>query len=161
MIECTFEQGHVADPGLRHVTVGVLVRRDGQLLLAKRAQHLLEGGKWGLPGGFLDRDETIQDGGRREVLEETGWEIGDMQLLRINDNPARPREDRQNVEFVYMADGTKQVGEPDDESSEVRWFDLDGLPERDMIAFDHGDTIDILKRHLSAPLQLPVLYNRT
>jgi 8-oxo-dGTP diphosphatase len=84
-----------------------------------------------------------------------------MLLLRINDNPNRPHEDRQNVEFVYLADGTKQVGEPDDESSEVRWFDLDGLPERDMIAFDHGDTIDILKRHLSAPLQLPVLYNRT
>jgi hypothetical protein len=48
MIKCEFEDGNVAKPGLRHLTTGVLVLRDGKLLLAKRAEGLLEAGKWGV-----------------------------------------------------------------------------------------------------------------
>lgn len=160
MIKCEFENGKIVDPMLRHVTVNVMVTRHGKTLLVKRAEHLLEGGKWDTPGGYLDGDETTAEGGRREVLEETGWELGDMTLLRVNDNPDRPHEDRQNVEFAYMAEATREVGKPDAESTEVKWFDLDDLPPREQIAFDHADSLDLLMRHLSAPLQLPVLYNR-
>ena len=67
MITCIFEDGGRA--GLRHVALHALVEREGALLMVKRAPHLGEGGKWGLPGGFLDRDETLAQGVLRELLE--------------------------------------------------------------------------------------------
>ena len=74
MITCQFEKGHKAN--LRHVCVNALVLKDNQVLLGKRGtvkgEKILEFGKWGLIGGFLDRDETLEEGLKREVLEESG-----------------------------------------------------------------------------------------
>ena len=41
------------------------------MLLARRSPELLEGGKWGILGGFLEQDETCIDGARREVYYGT------------------------------------------------------------------------------------------
>ena len=139
MITCAFEDGHPAL--LRHVVVHALVERDGALLLVKRAPRLLEGGKWGLPGGFLDRDETIAQGALRELREETGWEGDVIALLRVNSRPDRPREDRQNVAFDLVIAPRHQSGAADEESTEIRWFPLDALPAPESLAFDHGDTV--------------------
>lgn len=145
MITCTFEHGSRA--GLRHVVVHAVVERDGALLLVKRARHLSEGGKWGLPGGFLDRDERLVDGVLRELREETGWTGEVRSLLRINSRPDRPREDRQNVAFDFVIAALARVGEPDHESSAVDWVPIDRLPPLDALAFDHGETV---ARYLAA-----------
>lgn len=154
MISCTFENG--SQNSLRHVTVGCLVVREDQILLGKRAEGLLEAGKWCLLGGYAERDETTKDTAQREVLEESGWTVRDLHLLHINDNPNRPHEDRQNVDFIYIAHAVKQVGEPDQETQEVRWFTLNNLPPVDQIAFDHADSIKLYKKYREAPFSLPV-----
>ena len=160
MIKCEFENGNIASPGIRHVTTGVIVINEGKILLAKRAAGLLEGGKWGLVGGYLDRDEIISEGARREVLEESGWEVGELTLLKINDNPNRPGEDRQNVDFIFFTDAIKQVGEADDESEALEWYNLDSLPNDDQIAFDHADAISLYKEYVAHKFTLPVMYKR-
>lgn len=134
-----FESGSPAS--LRHVVVHAIVERDGALLLVKRAPHLSEGGKWGLPGGFLDRDETLVEGVLRELREETGWTGDVRRLLRVNSRADRPREDRQNVAFDFVIAPHERVGEPDHESTAVEWVPIDRLPPLDDIAFDHGETI--------------------
>jgi 8-oxo-dGTP diphosphatase len=139
MITCTLERGTRAS--LRHVAVQAIVERDGALLLVKRAAHLSEGGKWGLPGGFLDRDERLADGVLRELREETGWTGEVRRLLRINSRPDRPHEDRQNVAFDFVIAPLARVGEPDQESSDVEWVPIERLPPLDELAFDHGETI--------------------
>lgn len=139
MITCTFEGGVRA--GLRHVVVHAVVEQDGALLLVQRARHLPEGGRWGLPGGFLDRDESLMQGVLRELREETGWDGQVASLLRINSRPDRAREDRQNVAFDFVVAPLRRVGDPDDESSAVEWIPIDQLPRLDSLAFDHGDTI--------------------
>ena len=139
MITCIFESGSRAS--LRHVVVHAIVERDGALLLVKRAAHLSEGGKWGLPGGFLDRDERLVDGVLRELREETGWTGEVRRLLRINSRPDRPREDRQNVAFDFVIAPRERVGDPDDESTAVEWVPIDRLPPLESLAFDHGETI--------------------
>lgn len=154
MITCRFENDNRAS--LRHVTVGCLVIRDSQILLAKRAEGLLEAGKWCLLGGFAERDETMSETAVRETLEESGWSIQNLRLLRINDNPFRPGEDRQNIDFIYLADADKQIGEKDWESDELRWFPLDALPPVEEIAFDHLDSIELYKQHLVKPYPLPI-----
>ncbi len=141
MLTCTFENSNVAH--LRHVIVDAIVLRGSELLMVKRAASLSEGGKWGLIGGYFERDETLEECVRREVLEETGYTLGELKLLTIRDNPNRRNEDRQNVAFVYICQVGKLVGTPDWESDEVKWWPLSDLPPREQIAFDHTDDIDL------------------
>src|SRR2546421_1554036 len=49
----------------------VFAERDGQILVLKRAGGEATGG-WYLPGGAVDPGETVEDGARRELLEESG-----------------------------------------------------------------------------------------
>lgn len=156
MLTCTFEDG--VSTSLRHVTADVVVVKDNKILLAKRSEKLsLEPGKWTIPGGFVDRDETIEEAAAREVLEETGYQIANLTLLRINSNPNRPNEDRQNIDFVFAAEAQQQIAQPDWESSEIAWFPLDKLPPKEQVAFDHYDNIQLYIRHTKENLQLPLL----
>lgn len=155
MITCQFEKGYNAH--LRHVVVHALVERDRTLLLVKRAGDLLESGKWGLPGGFLSRDETGPEGALRELYEETGWEGKIITLFRINTNPRRPHEDRQNVVLEYLVESIRQSGTMDNESSEIMWVPFDRLLPPDQYAFDHGESITLLKTHIITPFSLPIV----
>ncbi len=153
MISCALENDNEAH--LRHVTVGCLVIKDHQILLAKRAEGLLEAGKWCLLGGYMEHGETTEQAVVRETLEESGWTIEGLRLFRINDNPNRPHEDRANVDFLYIADAVTDNGTHDWESAELRWFPLDALPPEEMVAFDHIDTIKLYKAYLRQPFVLP------
>lgn len=143
MISCVFEDGNKAH--LRHVTVDCLVLKGDKILLGKRAEKLLEGGKWGLLGGYIERDETCEQAAAREVMEESGWTIENLRLLRIKDYPDRPHEDRQNISFVYIADAVREMGKHDWETTELKWFALSTLPPSDEIAFDHASDIELYK----------------
>jgi 8-oxo-dGTP diphosphatase len=155
MINCTFEDGGRAS--LRHVIVDTLVLQNDKILMVKRTKKLLEGEKWGLVGGFVNRDETTAQAAEREIMEETGWKVKDLTLLRVNDNPNRPHEDRQNVAFVFFATATEKTGKPDWESSAQEWFDLNDVPAQEQIAFDHASSIKLYKKHLSEQYALPVV----
>src|SRR3990167_10600025 len=117
MITCTFENKNKAS--LRHVTVNAIVVKDNQILLGKRGtfngKPIPESGKWGLLGGFFSRDENLIQAVKREVLEESGWEIDSLQLFRINDNPQRPKEDRQNVDIIFITKAVRQIKASDEE----------------------------------------------
>jgi len=159
MINCQFENG--SRTSLRHVAVNAIVIKDGHVLLGKRGLYhgkpIPESGKWGLIGGYFDRDETMRQAVCREVMEESGWEIDNLVLLRINDNPNRPKEDAQNVDMIFMVDAVRQVGVSDEEVTELKWFDLNQLPDPELIAFDHGEDIELYKRYLKEQFPLPVL----
>src|SRR5437870_3100985 len=108
MLKCEFENGNSAS--LRHVVTDNLVIRGDEILMVKRRSELVEGGKWGVVGGFMDRDETIEQSVRREIMEETGYDVSDVVLLRIIDRPDRPNDaDRQNVSFVHFCTAGSQV----------------------------------------------------
>ena len=154
MITCSFENGNRAS--LRHVVVDNLVLQGDRILLVKRAATLIEGGKWGLVGGFVDRDETIRQAVAREIMEETGYEIGDVTLFRIIDTPDRPGEDRQNIAFVHLCVAGRQTGTPDWESTEVRWFSLSALREEREFAFDHYSNIRLYREFLAGGFTLPL-----
>ncbi len=159
MINCIFENGNVANPGLRHITVPVIVVKDNQVLLGmrgtKHGKPILESGKWGLLGGFFDRDETLVEAASREVMEESGWTIKDPYLFVVNDSPDRPMEDRQNVDMIFVAKADQQVGTHDEEVKELRWFDLDKLPSDNQIAFDHSLALKLYKKYKIKPFLLP------
>lgn len=155
MITCKFEDGGSAF--LRHVTVNTMVIKDGKILLGLRGtlngKPIDESGKWGLLGGFFNHKENLKTAATREVMEESGWEINNLKFFRINDNPNRPHEDRQNVDMIFVADAVKQTGKSDEEVTRLQWFDLDKIPE---MAFDHGDSVELYKRYLKEKFSLPI-----
>tara|TARA_R110002073_G_scaffold61637_3_gene154999 strand:- start:14311 stop:14847 length:537 start_codon:yes stop_codon:yes gene_type:complete len=66
--------------------VGALVTNEhNQLLLVRRARDP-ERGKWGLPGGFVDRSETIEQALAREVFEETRLKVSSYEFLMSHPN---------------------------------------------------------------------------
>jgi len=156
MIKCTLENGN--ETSFRHVTANVIVLNErNEILLEKRAENLINGGKYALPSGFVDRGETIKEAGIREVLEETGYEVDPFLLLRIADNPDRPQEDRQNIAFVYVAKAKERKEKTQSkEVSEINWFNPDRLPDKTQFAFDHYEDIQLYLKYLKKKFTLPV-----
>lgn len=56
----------------------ILVNEQKEILLQLRPC-----GNWGLPGGLMDLGESYEEVARREVLEETGLIVHDLQLLGV------------------------------------------------------------------------------
>ncbi|KKR86350.1 hypothetical protein A2875_00785 [Candidatus Gottesmanbacteria bacterium RIFCSPHIGHO2_01_FULL_46_14] len=154
MITCTFEDG--GKGSFRHVVVHAIVEENGKLLLEKRTGDISESGKWALPGGFVDRDETVSQAVLRELREETGWEGEVISLLRINSNPKRPHEDRQNIAFDFIVKPLHQIGDKDHESSKVEWIAFEDLLPFEEFAFDHGESIKFYLEYRKKPFPIPL-----
>jgi len=115
----------------------VLATREAKprVLLIQRKREPFAG-SWALPGGFVDENERLIDAAKRELHEETGLEIGDIEQLYVAGDPGRdPRG--WTVSVVYLArvdaDDLKPVAA--DDAAAVGWFALDELPA---LAFDHA-----------------------
>lgn len=156
MIQCTFENGNTTT-NLRHVTVAAItINEKNEVLLVKRAPHLLNGNKYCLPSGFLDRDESTEQATLRELKEETGYDGKIKFLFQLVDNPDRPKEDRQNVEFRYIVeivDGEKILN---DEVTKIEWVPVNKLPSEEERAFDHLETVELYLEYLKKQFSLPV-----
>lgn len=154
MITCTFENGNKAK--LRHVVIDILVIKDSKLLLVKRAEKLLEGGKWALIGGYMEIDENAAEAAAREGFEESGYRIAGLQLLWIKDKPSRPGEDRQNISLVFEGIAGEQEGKSDWEVTDQKWVSFDDLPPKEEMAFDHYEDIQKYLRY-KAGEKIPML----
>ena len=94
---------------------------DGRILLLEHVFRADSG--WGVPGGFLSKAEQPEDGLRRELREEIGIEIENVEILFARTLP-RPRQ----IEIYFRA---RAIGEPEPCSFEIitaKWFALDDLP---------------------------------
>jgi 8-oxo-dGTP diphosphatase len=109
------------------VGVGVLVMKDGQLLLGRR-RNAHGAGEYASPGGHLEHLESFEACARREVREETGLELGEVRFLRLlNTTQYAPRH---YVDVSLVADwksGEPQVLEPH-KVERWDWYPLDALP---------------------------------
>lgn len=116
--ECGFT--YFFDP---KIAVAVIIEIDGAIVMQQRAIN--PGiGKWTFPSGFVDRGEVVVEAAAREVLEEVGLKVDDLQLLNLYSEPG------QTVTLVvYHTMVTGQLPSIGDESSDVRLFAPDNLPE--------------------------------
>ncbi len=113
------------------------------ILLIKRKHDPFKG-KWALPGGFVEIDEDLEEGARRELMEETG--IDNIQIIQFKTYGKPGRDPRGRtisvVFFGYLKDNENEIIAGDD-AAEVSWFDLDSLPP---LAFDHAKIIEEFKK---------------
>jgi 8-oxo-dGTP diphosphatase len=132
------------------VTVDIVLvtkERKPRLLLIRR-RHDPFAGRWVLPGGFIEMDETLEESARRELQEETGLLVGKLEQLRTFGDPGRdPRGRTISVVFIGRVDGKKLKPKADDDAAEVGWHRLERLPK---LAFDHAEVLAFAKRWLRA-----------
>ena len=72
-----------------HVAVGVIFdnQQSDQILIAKRPQHLHQGGLWEFPGGKVAAGETVDQALKRELFEELGITVTQSQpLMQVEHN---------------------------------------------------------------------------
>lgn len=109
------------------VSVGVLVLKDGKILMGKRIGKFA-GGIYGLPGGHMEHMESFEECVRRETKEEAGIEITNIKFLRLLNMKAYPP--KHYVEVAFVADwksGEPQVLEPE-KFENWGWYDIDNPP---------------------------------
>ncbi|GEN52728.1 NUDIX hydrolase [Halobacillus faecis] len=132
------------------VVAGALVFNEkNELLLQLRADSK----SWGLPGGFMELDESVQDTARREVYEETGLELKEMDFFGIYSGPHKhkvfPNGDQAAiVEICFSCRSYEgELVKENDESLSHHFFDLDDLPK--YIFRDHQQVIhDVTKKRM-------------
>ena len=109
------------------VGISVLVMKDNKLLLGKRKGSHGEG-EYAAPGGHLEHMESFQACAAREVLEETGIEIGPLHFLRVlNSTEYAPKH---YVDLAFVAQwqaGEPEVREPD-KVERWDWYDFNDIP---------------------------------
>lgn len=117
------------------VDVVVATREEGpRVLLIRRGKDPFAG-RWALPGGFVDQNERLIDAARRELVEETGVTVGDLEQLYTAGDPGRdPRGWTVSVTYLARVDVGQVSAAAADDAAEVGWFPLDQPPE---MAFDH------------------------
>lgn len=103
--------------------------------------------KWALPGGFIEMNETLENACIRELAEETGLVLEEMQQFRTYDSVDRdPRHRTISVVFTAELELEEKVTGSDDAVC-AAWFPISDLPE---LAFDHAQILqDFIKSQLS------------
>lgn len=106
------------------VIVGGIIEKEGKILLVQEKQEKCYG-KWNIPAGYLDYNESLSEGAIREIKEETGC---DVELTGIANVANRILED--DI-FVYITFTTKLLNEDikinPEEILDVKWFEINDV----------------------------------
>lgn len=104
------------------VTAGALIFNDnGQVLLLKH--RFRAGSGWGIPGGFLEAGEQPEQALRRELREEIGLEVEQVEIF-ITRSFRRP----QQVEILFRCRANAKVQPQAMEVERAEWFSPQSLP---------------------------------
>lgn len=124
------------------VTVdAILISRQHSVLLIERGHDPFKG-KWALPGGFLDMDESLETACRRELEEETGLRVGEMKQFKAYGAVDRDPRGRTISVIFYTFQEEESIPQAGDDAAKAQWFPLSQLPE---LAFDHQQIINEFK----------------
>ena len=98
----------------------VVMNGDGKVLLLNHLLRPYSG--WGLPGGFVTAKEQAEDAIKRELLEETGIRIENVEMFRV-------RTIARHIEILFRATASTEGTVQSREIVELRWFAVNELPE--------------------------------
>lgn len=115
------------------VTIGYIAHDgNGQYLMSKRSTVSYdENGVWDFGGGWIEFSESAESAVKREVQEELGVDVLDIQFLGYLD-VVREKENKTHhiisLEFKVLVDRNLVVNNEPHKFDEIAWFDINTLP---------------------------------
>jgi 8-oxo-dGTP diphosphatase len=143
---------HCYDHPRPALTVDIaLFHRSGNrvdVLLIKRAREPFKG-QWAFPGGFVDKDESLDDAAARELFEETALSSIHLEQIGAFGDPGRdPRGHTVSVVFAAVLDHRVRARAADD-ACEVAWHSASNPPG---LAFDHKKILSFALKRMAGLL---------
>lgn len=128
---------------------GIILDNEKKILLCHRKDLDL----WNLPGGHAESGETPWDAALREVEEETGMTV---EINRLSGIYSKPNVNE--LVFQYICSPKAGVPTPNEESDEIKYFEIDNIPantppkqvERIKDAIEHPEEL-IMKKQFGRP----------
>lgn len=113
---------------LQTVAFAAVLDDDDRVLMLWRYRFATDEWGWELPGGIIDPGESAEEAARREVEEETGWRVGQLERL-TSFQPMSGMVDTPHV--LFAGHGAVQVGEPSDaeEAAVIDWVPMSSVLE--------------------------------
>jgi ADP-ribose pyrophosphatase len=118
---CEMPNGHIVEDyyvlEYNNWVNAVAITGDNKILMVHQYRHAAEIVSLEIPGGVIDEGELPEQAIRRELLEETGYQFDDFELLcTVYANPSTAN----NHTYCYLARGGKKVQEQSlDEQEEI------------------------------------------
>ena len=130
------------------VDVRAAVVKDNKILLVKE----ISDGRWSMPGGWADVGDMPAEAAEREAKEESGFDVKTKKVIGVFDanRSGRPMVFFHAVKIVYLCEIIGGTETPSDETSDVKFFDFNNLPElsQNRTNLKH---IEEIKLHLQNP----------
>ena len=108
----------------------LLIDRDKKVLLQLRT----DSNSWGIPGGCLNIGESLETAAKREVYEETGLIVDDLQLFNVYSGDEQhwiypDGNEVYIINTVFISNSFHGILKADEiESKEVKFFDINNIP---------------------------------
>lgn len=117
-----------------------------RILLLKESSKYIDGtnvGRWGVPGGRLEAEETIESGLIREVMEETGLVVRKGRLLDALENfPKISGKTVHIIRLYYECSIESNEVVLSEDHDEYRWVNKDEIESLDVM----DDVKEIIKK---------------
>ncbi len=108
------------------VNICYIINDKNQVLLQEKARGFGKG-KWNGPGGKVEPEESVSDSVRREVKEETGLVLLDLQKMGEIEFIFTTQEENNNYCHIFIS--RQWHGEAEDKGEgRLKWFAIDDLP---------------------------------
>jgi len=121
-----------------------------QILLIERA-HEPFAGSWAIPGGFVDKNESLEAAALRELQEETGiTRVFLEQLYTFGDVGRDPRGWVISVAYYALVKPSEHPAAAASDARQARWFAVSALPP---LAFDHKEIVATALARLRAKVR--------
>jgi len=122
------------------LAVDMVIVINGQVVIAKR-KNPPHG--WALPGGFVDRGETVEVAALRETKEETGIDLYDVEALDLIGVYSRPDRDHRghivSVAYIASAEGVPVASDDVSEVKLIPWAEI--IEGQHKIIADHNEIL--------------------
>lgn len=140
IIKPQVEEGHAYCPLCGFIdyhnpvpSVAILILKDNQVLLARRAVEPAKG-KWDIPGGFIEASESAEEAVVRETLEETALHVLSTTFLGSLPDVYGDRK-KPTLNLCFVARVKHEDPQAQSDVEQLSWFALDQLPLN--MAFEH------------------------
>ena len=106
------------------VIVGGIVKKGNKYLLVQEAKESCRG-KWNIPAGHLEPNETLMDGAKREVFEECGYNVNLTGIARIGNKQSEDNTFASVIFSTEIIDG--EIKYDKSEILDVKWYTYDEI----------------------------------